>query len=346
MGVFWRLSAGIESATASSAVEFIEALRPSHSHWWDDGVSPWVFRGHAREAWPLLPSAWRQDNLIMKACMAEAARRFDVILPSQSLNWFWHPNYWSASASFGKNDTALARALTISTTAEYLPIFDFAERCDSLGMPVPLMGTTPDPVLFPNWLAEPGNPLVSDELLRFSDLPPTMALAQHHGIPTRFLDWTRNPIAATLFAVENLGEPQIAERLVVWALHKSRAAAVAVEGTNFPGAPNGSPRFDPTITIVRTPARDNPFLVAQSGLFTTIACSGIYFMKSGGRRPSLEEFVAEANPQTAVLRKLTLSHEHVPDLVDILRREGVSRSTLMPTMDNVARDVCQRWCPK
>jgi hypothetical protein len=44
-----------------------------------------------------------------------------------------------------------------------------------------------------------------------------------------------------------------------------------------------------------------------------------------------------------VLRKLMLSHEHLAALVEILRRENVSRSALMPTMDNVADDVRRKW---
>ncbi len=327
---------GIEVATATTAAEFVDALRPSNPHWWIAESPSWIFRGHSHESLRLLPSAWRPDNRLMEICRTEAQRRFDKVRPKQSLKWVWHPLSVSKEVKFGDNDEALARELTIRTTAEYVPLWEFVARCDELGIPIPLSRPGPDPTQDLDWLAGDGKyPLVADEfILNAQDLPATVALAQHHEIPTRFLDWTRNPMAAAFFAVEKLKTPVPEASLVVWALHRGRAEALSVGGISF-----GAVHVSPKLEIVRTLTRDNPFLARQAGLFTTISASGIYFMQHNGARPDIEMFIRQANPPDVVLRKLVLGHAHAAELAQILRRENISRSTLMPTADNVAQDV-------
>jgi hypothetical protein len=231
----------------------------------------------------------------------------------------------------------------VEATAELLPVWDFALGCNELGLPTPLVHLPPDPAANPDWLWFPELPLLADEFLNYSDLPATLALAQHHGLPTRLLDWTFNPIAAAFFAIEKLTSLKRGSNIVVWALHRQRATEVTTVGILFPNGPQNAPRIDPRLHVVRPPIRDNPYLAAQSGLFTTISGSGIYFMQNSGVRPSVDEFVIQSNTSNIVLRKLILSQRHVADLAEILNRERISRSALMPTMDNVATDVRRLW---
>lgn len=52
----------------STASDLIELLRLSHSLWKinpdqdDEWMRQWIFRGQADSSWPLIPSAWRQND--------------------------------------------------------------------------------------------------------------------------------------------------------------------------------------------------------------------------------------------------------------------------------------------
>jgi hypothetical protein len=131
-----------------------------------------------------------------------------------------------------------------------------------------------------------------------------LAIAQHHGMATRLLDWTKNPLAALWFAVKSPpSKSEIGEDMpgVIWILYFKLDDIVKT---------NKFKPFNITKTMVFRPRYLTQRLVAQDGWFT------IHF-----------------------LTKLVIPPSKFHEMRNKLDRFNINKATLFPDLDGLCSHI-------
>jgi len=162
---------------------------------------------------------------------------------------------------------------------------------------------------------------------------PFIALAQHHGVPTRLLDWTTLATVAAYFAAAEIAKPgQLPDskrHLEVIAMHRD---AVTFANNACSNA---------FCSIVHAPRASNANLHAQSGLFTI--CKG--------QDPALEPLdslfktcypEAEEPIEQTLFVRLRLPQTQAGSLLRYLSYEGVTGATMFPGYDGAVKALRER----
>lgn len=238
-----------------------------------ENVNNMLFRGQAKANWKLSPSIFRENN---------------------------HPSGSCEGNSFGCDMDVLAEWQYLNT---------FLENCDAAGVYLP------------------GDNYISRQKIR-SELTPYLdggsvnwpsenlydfiAIAQHYGLPTRFLDWTRRSYVAAYFAASEALKYRSTEPLAIWCFNH-----IALRDFS-------------EICVFPVPAGLNKNSAAQAGLFSLI--------KGENYRKPLNVYVEDKGISSCLI-KLTLPVSEAPFLLGFCRMYGVTGATIYPDIYGAAKST-------
>lgn len=303
-----------EQIDCKSAEEFVNLLSPLGKYFRDQPETQWLFRGQCQD-YPLIPSLFRKDPISLDKLRSFTKRNISDLSELRKLE----------------------RDLLI----------DFFEMADKQGLALP----DDSQELRSFFEAMKDNDHMVGEgwggwKMEYKALS-LMALAQHYGIPTRLLDWTRHSYIAAFFAAEsvlsNIESLSKESFLVVWAFYFPAFGKQTNYADNY------------FIRGITAPGATNTNLKAQQGVFTLI--NSHYSNEWSGDYLSLdkvlEKFEGTEDEKSHVnklatsckLQKFTLPISQSEELLQMLSRLGITYSLVYPGYHSIKSDLQlqNRW---
>lgn len=154
-----------------------------------------------------------------------------------------------------------------------------------------------------------------------------LALAQHHGLPTRLLDWTTNALVALWFAVEKPAEENA--NGAVWMFFGNPNDHTDKEKATDP--------LHTARTLIFRPHHLTSRIIAQSGWFTVHP----FRPKDSPRFVPLEKVAL----QKQFLQKIEIPSRCFPALREDLSRCGINAAVLFGDLNGISKQLSWEFSP-
>jgi len=151
-----------------------------------------------------------------------------------------------------------------------------------------------------------------------------LALAQHHGLPTRLLDWTYSALVALWFAVQK--DPLGTNNGVIWVLVAEPSDYRNTNAQEDPLSNRMTKIFKPRVISKR--------ISAQSGVFTV--------HKINSARKNIVQFETHKEFKDKLIKIIIPANSFV-NLRKSLSLLGVNHATIFPDIDGLCQHLEQKF---